>query len=128
VNRVSASFGDAAFRIEKATASIKRLKDPANQPVLQQAARLKGAILDFEEEVDPIGARPLKRLTNTVDRPISALASLLGMSVKELVRLNPVLARSPLVRAGTDIRVFRDSLKPKYGALNAAMANAQRVG
>jgi hypothetical protein len=111
VNRVAASFGDAAFRIEKATDSIKRLKDPANQPVLQQAARLRNALLDFEETVDPIGARPLRRITNTVDRPISALAALLGMTVQELVRLNPTLARSPAVRAGASLRIFATALK-----------------
>ncbi len=115
VNRVSAAFGDAAFKIEKATASIKRLKDPTTQPVLQQAARLRNSLLEFEETVDPIGARPLRRITNTVDRPISALASLLGMGTRELVRLNPVLARSPLVRAGTSLRIFADALKPTDG-------------
>lgn len=115
VNRVSAAFADAAFRVEKASTSIDRLKDPGAQPVLQQAARLRAALLDLEERVDPVGARPLRRLTTTVDYTVSSLAARTGMTIQELVRLNPTLARTPFVRAGTDLRVFADTTKPKNG-------------
>jgi hypothetical protein len=83
--------------------------------VLQQAARLRAALLDLEDRVDPIGAKPLRRLTTTVDYSISALAGKLGMKIQDLVRLNPALARSPLVRAGTDLRVFAAVTNPKNG-------------
>jgi hypothetical protein len=112
LNKVSASFADAAFRAEKATASIERLKDPTNQPAIQQAARLRSALVAFEETTDPTGARPLGRISNATDKTISAVAAKLGMSIQELVRLNPFLARTPLVRAGTSLRVFADAIKP----------------
>lgn len=113
VNRVDAAIADTAFRVEKTTAQIDRLKDPANQPVLAQARRLRGALLDLEERVDPIGARPLRRLTTSVDQTISAVAAKLGMTIQELVRLNPVLARTPLIRAGTPLRVYADAIRPE---------------
>jgi prophage DNA circulation protein len=111
-SKVSASFADAAFRVEKATASIERLKDPQNQPALQQAARLRSALLKFEEETDPLGVQPLRRISTKSDQTVSAAARKLGMSIQDLVRLNPWLARTPLVRAGSDLRVFASALKP----------------
>jgi prophage DNA circulation protein len=112
LNKVSASFADAAFRVEKATASIERLKDPTNQPALQQAARLRNALISLEETTDPTCVRPLGRISVATDKTISAVAAKLGMTIQELVRLNPFLARTPLVRAGTQLRVFSDAIRP----------------
>jgi hypothetical protein len=120
VNKVTAAFADAAFRVEKASASLDALRDPGMQPAIQQAARLRAALLAFEDRTDPTGTRPLRKLSTTTDTTVSALARKLGMSVAELVRLNPVLARSPLVRAGTDIRVFADTIKPANARTSAA--------
>lgn len=112
VNKVTASIADAAFRIDKASASITSLRNATYQPALQQAARLRAALLNFEDTTDPTGVRPLRRITTRADMTISALAAKLGMSIQDLVRLNPILARTPLVRAGTDIRTFSDAIKP----------------
>jgi hypothetical protein len=109
---VSASLADAAFRVEKASASIDSLKQSTSQPALQQAARLRAALLDFEDRVDPSGAKPLRRISTKSDQTVSVLARKLGMTIQDLVRLNPVLARTPLVKAGTDIRVFASTVKP----------------
>jgi hypothetical protein len=112
LNKITASLADASFRVEKSTASIERLKDPTNQPALQQAARLRNALISLEETTDPTGVRPLGRISVATDKTISAVAAKLGMSIQELVRLNPFLARTPLVRAGTDLRVFADAIRP----------------
>jgi hypothetical protein len=122
--KVAAAFGDAAFRVEKASASIDKLKDPNNQPILQQAARLRDALLGFEDRTDPTGVRPLRRVTTASDLTVSALTRKLGMKLDDLVRLNPWLARSPLVPSGTQIRVFSDTIKPA----NARSTSAARSG
>lgn len=114
-SKVTASLADAAFRVEKASAGIDSLKDATLQPALQQAARLRDALIGLEERTDPTGVRPLKKLSTKSDQTVSALATKLGMSIQDLVRLNPFLARTPLVQAGTDIRVFGDTIKPANG-------------
>ena len=124
VNKVTASIADAAFRVEKASASLDSLKDATVQPAIQQAARLRAALLALEDRTDPTGVRPLRKISNRSDTTISALSRKLGMSIQDLVRLNPWLARTPLVKAGADIRVFADTIKPA----NARSASATRTG
>lgn len=111
-SKVTASLADAAFRVEKASAGIDKLKNATLQPALQQAARLRDALIGLEERTDPTGVRPLKRVSTKSDQTVSALAAKLGMKIQDLVRLNPFLARTPLVQAGTDLRVFADAVKP----------------
>jgi DNA circularisation protein N-terminus len=104
-NQVTAAFGDAALRAERTSDAITKLKNPSLEPQRQQARRLREALLSIEDKTDPTGTKPLRRITNTTDRTVSAVAKLLGMTVQELLRLNPALRRTPLVKAGAELRV-----------------------
>jgi LysM repeat protein len=117
--KVSAALADAAFRVEKSTDTIDRLKNPNLAQTRRQARRLQEALLAFEESTDPTGTRPLRKVTNTANRTVSEVARLLGMTTQELIRLNPHLARSPLVKANTEIRVFADTLAAPNGSQSA---------
>lgn len=112
VNKVTAAFADAAFRVEKSVNSLENLKDTSVAPTILQAKRLQFAILDLEEKNDPTGTRPLRKLTLGADYTVAALSMRLGMTIQELVRLNPFLARTPLVKAGTELRVTAETVKP----------------
>lgn len=107
--KITAAFADVAFRAEKLEATIERLKDPNLEPQRQQARRLQAAVMRIEENTDITGVHPIKRVTVTTNRSLSALAASLGMTVQEFARLNPQFARSPLVKAGTIIRAFSDT-------------------
>jgi hypothetical protein len=111
-DQVTAAFADSAFRLEKTTASLKALGDPTVQPLLQQAARLKNALLNLNARSSATPHRPVRELTATSNQTVSAIAKKTGMSVKDLVALNPWMARSPLVASGRKVRVFADSIKP----------------
>ena len=120
VNKITAAFADAAFRVEKASASLESLKDASVQPAIQQAARLRDALLAFEYRVDPTGAHVLRRISTASDMTVSALASKLGIALQDLVRLNPWLARSPFVKAGSDLRVLASAIKPANARTSSA--------
>lgn len=112
-NRVTAAFGDSALRAERAAASIDRLRNPSLAPQAQQARRLQESLLALEDRIDPTGARPLRKVTTTSGRTVSALARLLNIPLRELLRLNPALSRpenTPFVKAGIQVRVFADTL------------------
>lgn len=112
-NQISAAFGDSALRAERAGEAIDRLKNPSLRPQAQQARRLQEALLSIEDKTDPTGTKPLRKVTTTGNKTASALAKLLNMPLKELIRLNPALARpenQPMVKAGFQIRVFADTL------------------
>lgn len=116
VGKVTATFADAAFRVEKSVTSLENLKSASVAPTLLQAKRLEAAILDLESKNDPTGTKPLGHLTTTVDYTVAALSMRLGMQIQELIRLNPFLARTPLVKAGTDLRVTATVLSPDAAA------------
>ena len=112
--KVTAALADTALRLEKANATIERLKDPNLEPLKQQARRLQSAIFRFEDNTDVTGVHPLTRTTTTVNKSLSAVAASMGMTVQQLIRENPKLARSPIVPAGTPLRRYTDkSLPPK---------------
>lgn len=116
IDKVTAAFADAAFRVEKSVASLQELKSVSVAPTMLQAKRLQYAILQLEEETDPTGARVTRRLTTGVDYSIAALSMRLGMSIQELIRLNPFLRRTPLVKAGTELRVTAEVTEPDVAA------------
>jgi prophage DNA circulation protein len=124
VTKITSAFADAAFRVEKASASLESLHDAIVQPAIQQSARLRDALIGFEERTDPTGTRPLRKITTASDMTVSALARKLSMLLNDLVRLNPWLARTPFVQAGSDIRVFADTISPA----NARTSSAPRAG
>lgn len=111
-NKVTAALGDTAFRLEKTTASLKALGDPTVQPAIQQAARLKNALLNLNARSSAQPSRPVREVTSTSSQTVASIAKKTGMSVGELVSLNPQFARSPLVPSGTKVRVFADTIKP----------------
>ncbi len=116
IGKVTATFADAAFRVEKSVTSLENLKSASVAPTMLQAKRLQFAILDLEAKNDPTGTRPLGRLSTGVDYTVAALSMKLGMAIQDLIRLNPFLARTPLVKAGTEIRVFATTLSPDGAA------------
>jgi len=115
LGQIHAAFADAAFRAEKAVDSLDRIRSASVAPTVREGKRLQAALIDFEERTDPTGTRPLRRISTGVDYTLSALARRLGIAIGELVRLNPILAREPLVKAGTELRVFADTLRPQDG-------------
>jgi hypothetical protein len=108
-SKVTAAFADAAFRLEKTIATIDRLKNPDTTQLRQQARRLQAALFRLEDQNDVTGTHPVQRVTTTANKSLSAMAAELGMTVEQFVRLNPQCLRSPLVRAGTELRSFSDT-------------------
>ncbi len=116
VDKIKATFADAAFRVEKSVDSLTALKSASVAPTMLQAKRLQFAILRLESETDPTGTKPLRRISTRADYTVAALAMKLGMATQELIRLNPFLARTPLVKANTELRVFAETLSPDAAA------------
>lgn len=104
IDKVAGFMHDVAFRCEKIEATVDKLTDPKNWPVRAAARRLRESSI----RIASFGDSPQQRrapVTTTRAMPIAALAALVGMSVDALLLLNPQLARSPTVPAGTTVRV-----------------------
>jgi len=109
-NKISAALGDVAFRAQRLSDAVRDSRDPKNQPIRANARRLELAARDLA--VSPIGGSKRKQRligVHTVAQPIGriALAAKLGMSLQELMDLNPGIARSITVRTGTQVAYYR---------------------
>ncbi len=103
-DKISGLFNDVAFRLEKIETTVDRVTDPRNWTIRQDARRLRDAvtrIASFSE--DP--AQQRVRVVVPQNMPIAAAAALAKLTVEQLLALNPQLATSPTVPAGTKLRV-----------------------
>lgn len=108
--KVDAALADSAFRLEKSVATIDRINNPSLASTRTQARRLQGAALDLEDRVDVTGTKPLRKITTSANITVAALAGKLVVPLELLLKWNPFLSRSPLVKANTEIRVSADIL------------------
>jgi len=105
-NKVTASLADVAFRMEKATASIDRIKDPKLAPFRQQARNLQLAVLDLHDELTK-PPNVLGVLETASDIGVIALAGSLQMVQKDFLALNQTLQGRLLVPKGTRVRYIK---------------------
>lgn len=108
-NKVQASFGDVAYRFQKFDDAFARLRDPTLQPMRTSARMLALTAMDLQRvALRGTAERNRKIAVYSVPSAIGkmALAGQLGMSVQDLIRMNPSIARSPSVQQGTQVAYF----------------------
>jgi hypothetical protein len=120
--KVDAALADSAFRLEKSVQTIDRINNPNLASTRQQARRLQGAALDLEDRLDVTGTKPLRKMTTGANITVAALAGKLGVSLELLLKWNPALRRSPLVKVNTEIRVSAETLAKSSNARQPARA------
>lgn len=105
-HKISAALDDVAYRAEKVEAAANRLEDPKTFQIVRSSRRVQAAAKRAKDRVDNADRtvfRVLVRYTKTT----SQIAAENGMTLQELLALNPGLARSPRVAPGTKINVYR---------------------
>lgn len=105
-SRVSAALDDVAFRCEKIETLVDKVEDPRNYPIKRSARRVREAALRAKARAqDPLNT--VHTVSTRFAQTVIALASNVGMTTVDLLRLNPSLVASPVVAPGTVIRVHR---------------------
>jgi hypothetical protein len=116
IDKVSGTMNDIAFRCEKIVNTVDKITDPKNWPMRRDAIRLRGDAL----RVARLNESPNQhRTTATVSsrQPLTSVAASLGMTLDQLLILNPQLARNPFVAAGTKLRIPSGAPAPSgFGA------------
>lgn len=110
-DRLSASLDDLAYRMEKVDSAVNRLENPQVWPLKRSARRIQDAAIQAHKRA----ADPGKTIVNVTVRytsTITAIASGAGMTVLELLKLNPALSKNPLVKPGTNVAVTQDNANP----------------
>ncbi len=105
-NKITSALHDTAFKLEKIETQAKRLENPDGFHIQQAARRNRAAAVALGKRAkDP--NKQIVSVTKNYQRTISTTASEADMTVKELLELNPVLARLPYVPAGQAVQVFK---------------------
>lgn len=104
-DRVSNKLDDVAFRAEKLEKTIDKLENPQLWPIRRSSRRLRGSIARVAEKGQNPGQRVLVIL-NRYERTVSAVAAEAGMTVQQILELNPALAALGIVPANTTVRRY----------------------
>jgi len=105
-NRASAALDDVAYRCEKVEALVDKLENPQNYPLKRSARRVREAALRAKQNAeDP--QKKIVAVSTRYSQTLMGLSANVGMTVVDLLKLNPSLAKSPLIPPNTIIRVFR---------------------
>lgn len=105
-DRVLALADDLAFRMEKVDHAADDLEDPKVWPLKRIARRTQDAALQLKQHLNSPGRR-IVSITKAYAVTLSSVAASSGMTVDELLSLNPGFARSPSIRPSTPILIFQ---------------------
>lgn len=112
IGKASASLDDLAFKLEKIEATCEKVEDPANWGIRDSARRLREATIRTNRRLTESPGQKLRRVTVRSVRLLGDLAREVGMTLEELIKLNPTLVRLPYVPAGTLVTV-RAAARPQ---------------
>lgn len=105
VGKARAALADFAFKMQKLEATCEKVADPANWAIHQDARTQRASAIRMSQRLNEDPATKLRTLVVQTTMPIGDLAREVGMSLEDLVALNPSLARLPYVKAGTVVIV-----------------------
>jgi hypothetical protein len=106
-DRVTASLAQTSNRLEKIEAALDDLQDPLNGELIRETRRLRVSTARLAEKAEP--TRVVRNTTANTNKALAAIAAELAMSIADLLKLNPDLAKSPVVLAGTPILFYDDA-------------------
>jgi hypothetical protein len=108
VGKFNSGLHKYAFQMEKIEAQAKRLENPDGWQIARSARRNRAAALKLAERTrDP--SKRVVRVLVKYGKTISGAAAEAGMTVQELIRLNPSLAALGHVPAGTPLYTLKTS-------------------
>lgn len=92
--------------LEDYETEIERLEDPTNYPMVRESRRLRLATYDVGRRVSSPGKTWQAKVT-AHETTVGELAAAHAMPVAALIEKNPKLAKSPRVKRGTAVTVYR---------------------
>ncbi|HEU4544352.1 MAG TPA: hypothetical protein VFR23_24690 [Jiangellaceae bacterium] len=105
VGKATASLHDFAYKMEKLEATCDRAENPENWGIRDAARRNREAAIALNRRLTESPATKLRRLTTQTAQLVADVAKEAGMTLEELLRLNPSLARLPYIPAGTPVTI-----------------------
>jgi hypothetical protein len=105
IQKVSASLQDFAYKMEKIEQTCDAAENPENWGIRDAARRNRESAIRLNRRLKEDPATKLRTFTTRTRALISDVASDAGMTIEELLSLNPALARLPYVPLGAVVVV-----------------------
>lgn len=101
--RLNAQLDNQIFRLHKLEDTANELSGPPAWILRRDARKARDTANRLRATSAEV--KPVRVVVNASPRSVTSLAATLGVSVADLIRANPSLSRSPIVRAGTNVVV-----------------------
>lgn len=105
VDKLASQLDSLSLKMQKIEDTADAAENPQNWRIRESARRLHLDIIDAKNRLTEDPVAKVKRLTVRVNTTLSSLASTVGMTLLELITLNPSLSRSPVIKSGAVIYV-----------------------
>lgn len=103
--RITGRVDNLVYKAKQVRDSALRARDALTWPAVQAATRLSAAMQDIRQSLVESG-QDIILYTVPKATTVAGLVPTTGVSVRDLLELNPQLAYQPVVRAGTVIRYY----------------------
>jgi hypothetical protein len=108
VERVSAKLDDLAYKLNKIDETANQAENPDNWRLRDSVRNALDATLRIQKRVAEDPSKKVDRVTTRYAKTLSVIAAESGMTIVELLKLNPALqSKGPLVPGGTEVKVLR---------------------
>lgn len=112
IDKLASQLDALSFKMQKIEETADAAENPQNWRIRESARQLQLDILNAKKRLSESPGVKAKRITQKTTATISSIAASSGMTIAELLEMNPGLARSPVVRPGTKLNVKHKPARP----------------
>jgi hypothetical protein len=104
-DQISNKLEDLAFRMNKVDKAADDLENPKVWPLKRAARNTRAAAIDLQQHLNP--GKRIVSVTKNYAVGLTGFAAEVGMTVQDVLKLNPSLALSPRIRSGFPVLVYQ---------------------
>lgn len=113
-DKLIANVDAITYKLQKIEETIDVVENPQNWGLRESARDLQLELIKAKERLNEDPGTKVKRIVTNSVTTVMALSKDLGVTVSDLLLINPGLARSPYVKSGTKILLKQKADKTRY--------------
>lgn len=107
IDKLSSQMDALGLKMQKVSDTADASENPQNWRIRDSARQVQYDAIRIKNRVSENPADKVSRVTTKAVTTVSVMAKDAGMTIADFLKLNPSLARSPVIRPGTKISVVR---------------------
>ncbi len=107
IDRLSSQIDSLRSKMEKIEETADAAENPQNWRIRDSARGLNNSLLKAKDRLSEDPGTKISRITTKANSTVSRIAADSGMTTAQLLKLNPGLAKSPVITQGTVISVSK---------------------